>query len=297
MVSKHAFVLVDVFTDVPLAGNQLAVFPDADDLDEARMQAIAREFNYSETTFVVRPRDPRATRRLRSFSPTAEVFGAGHNALGAWWAIVSREHMAKAGTAVSLWQELGDSVLPVEASFDCGGLNRVSMAHEAPRIFDGAPDHQALARALSLDVDALRVSDLAPQIISTGATHLLVPVRSLADLARVSVNAEQLVTVAKPLGCEGCYLFTHETADEGSAAHARGFFPGIGIAEDPATGTAAGPLGAYLVARNLAHADEWLTIEQGDEMRRPSRIDVRVSGERVDVGGRCTIVGEGALFV
>lgn len=296
-MKKHAFVLVDVFTDVPLAGNQLAVFLDADDLDDPTMQAVAREFNYSETTFVVKPRDARATRRLRSFSPAAEVFGGGHNALGAWWAILARELAAKAGTGTPLWQELGDSVLPLEASYDCGGLNRVSMRHDPPRIIDSVPDRAALARALSLDVEALHVPGLEPQVISTGAAHLMVPVRSLADLRRISVNREQLVAVAKPLGCEGCYPFTRETVDEGSTAHARGFFPGIGITEDPATGTAAGPLGTYLVARNLAPAREWLTIEQGDALRRPSRIDVRVDGDRVDVGGRCAIVGEGVLFI
>lgn len=291
----QAFVLVDVFTDIPLAGNQLAVFLDADGMDDARMQAIAREFNYSETTFVVQPRAPQATRRLRCFSPIAEVFGAGHNALGAWWALVARGHVPKPDEATGLWQEIGERVLAIDASFDGDVLNRVSMTQDSPRVFEHQPDRAALARALSLDPEALNVPGLEPQVISTGATHLLVPVRGLADLARVRVDAERLVALAKPLGCEGCYLFTLETVDAESAAHARGFFPGIGIAEDPATGTAAGPLGAYLVARHRAPADVWITIEQGDELMRRGRIEVRVRGNRVDVGGRCAIVGEGTL--
>lgn len=297
MVTKHAFVLVDAFTDVPLAGNPVAVFPDADDLDEARMQAIARELNHSETTFVMRPRDPRATRRLRAFTPKEEVFGVGHHTLGAWWALVAREHVDRAAATAGLWQEIGDRVLAVDASFDCGGLNRMSMTQDSPQVFAHRPDRDALARALSLDREALDVPDLEPQVISTGAAHLLVPVRSRADLARIRVDAEGLVAIAKPLGCEGCYPFSLDTVDADSAAHARGFFPGIGIAEDPATGTAAGPLGAYLVARGRAPADAWITIEQGDLIAKPGRIDVRVSGDRVDVGGRCTIVGEGTLFV
>jgi len=298
MVSKHSFVLVDVFTDVPLAGNPLVLFPEADDLDKARMQAIAREVSLSETTFVVAARDPRAPRRLRSFSPTAEIFGAGHNALGAWWVLVAREYVAKPDGGAPLWQELGDGVLQVDASFDCGGLNRLSMTQKTPSLVDGQPDIDDLARALSLDRDALRVPGLAPQVVTAGATsHLLVPARGLKDLAQVRVDSERLVALAKPLGCEGCYLFTLETADSGSIAHARAFFPGIGIPEDPATGTAAGPLGYYLAARGRAPSDEWLIVEQGDEMGRPGRIDVRVSGERVDVGGRCTIVGEGTLYL
>jgi trans-2,3-dihydro-3-hydroxyanthranilate isomerase len=295
MTGTYRFVLVDVFTDTPLTGNPLAVFPEADGLDDSTMQALAREFNFSETTFVVSPRDDRATRRLRSFSPVAEVFGAGHNALGAWWAIV-------AGGEVSLqrngtvWQELGNRVLPVEVTFGSAGLSQIAMTQATPREAGAAPERASLARALSIDVDALLVPGLAPCVVSTGATtHLLVPVRCLADLTRVSVDAEKLISLVRPFGCEGCYCYCLERSGGGSLAHARGFFPGIGIAEDPATGSAAGPLGAHLVARGMAPADKWFTIEQGNEVGRRGRIDVRVSGERIDVGGGCVVVGSGTI--
>jgi trans-2,3-dihydro-3-hydroxyanthranilate isomerase len=294
-VGSYVFVMLDVFTDRPLAGNPLPVVPQAAGLTDAQMQALAREFNASETTFVLTPTDDRATRRLRCFSPTSEVFGAGHNALGAWWAIVARGDVEIADGETRLWQELGSRVLPVDVTRKSGALVRVAMTQAAPVISPVVPDRGALARALGLEADALTVSGLDPQVMSTGATHMLVPTRSLADLARVRVDAEQLTALARPLGCEGCYLFCLDTRDAGSVAHARAFFPGIGIPEDPATGSAAGPLTSYLVAQRRAQEGAWLTIEQGDEMGRPSRIEVRVTGDRVEVAGRCTVVGEGTL--
>jgi PhzF family phenazine biosynthesis protein len=297
IVRTSRFLLVDVFTDTPLTGNLLPVVPEAEGLDADHMQAIAREFNASETTFVLPPRNPRATRRLRCFSPSSEVFGAGHNALGAWWAIVTRGDVTVEDGETTLSQELGDRVLPVDVVRESGAIVRVVLTHAPPQVLPGTPDRARLAGALALDVDALMVPGLEPEVISTGATHLLVPVRRLEDLMRVRVDAPSLAAVAKPLGCEGCYLFSREVREARSAAHARAFFPGIGIAEDPATGSAAGPLGYYLTRRGMTPERQWLTIEQGDEMGRPSRIQVRISGERVQVAGRSVIVGEGRLSV
>ena len=294
---SYAFVLLDVFTDRALAGNPLPVVPQATGLSDDTMQALAREFNASETTFVLPPADRRATRRLRCFSPTHEVFGAGHNALGAWWAIVAHGDVEVPDGETRLWQEIGDRVLPVDVSRDKGTLVRVAMTQAAPVITSGIPDLEVLAHALGLEAFALNVPGFHPQVISTGATHLLVPARSLEDLARVRVDAAQLTAVAKPLGCEGCYLFCLETREPGAVAHARAFFPGIGIPEDPATGSAAGPLGAYLAARQRAPQGQWITIEQGDEMQRPSRIEVRITGDRIEVAGRCAIVADGTLTI
>jgi len=122
-------------------------------------------------------------------------------------------------------------------------------------------------------------------------------VQNVDDLTRVHVDARRLTDVAKPLGCEGCYLFCLETRDPVIVARARGFFPGIGIAEDPATGSAAGPLGVYLAARQRVQQGRWITIAQGYEMHRPSRIEVRVTEDRVEVAGRCATVATGMLNV
>jgi trans-2,3-dihydro-3-hydroxyanthranilate isomerase len=296
-MNSYIFVLVDVFTERPFAGNQLAVIPNAEGLDDGQLQAIAREFNYSETTFILPPRQAKADWRLRSFSPSAEVFGAGHNALGAWWVLAARGGVVLHDHETRLWQEIGGRVLPVAIASEAGAPLRVAMAQDKPRFGDKLTNLDGLARALGLDPSDFDTEKLEPQAVSTGATHLLASVRALSALERVRVDAESLIALARPLGCEGCYLFSLETREPGSAAHARAFFPGIGIAEDPATGSAAGPLGALLAARRLIPEGAWTVIEQGDEIGRPSRIEVRVSGDQVEVAGRSAIVAEGKLFL
>jgi PhzF family phenazine biosynthesis protein len=298
-VKPYKFAPVDVFTEQPLAGNQLAVFPNAQGLTDDQMQAIAREFNYSETTFILPPRQAKADFRLRSFSPSAEVFGAGHNALGAWWVLGAQGAISLSDSGATLRQELGERILPVEISSQAGSLLRVAMTQGEPRYGKKLTERAALAGALGLDPSELEseVESLDPQAVSTGARHLLVPVRSLSALKRVRVDAEKLIALASPLGCHGCYLFSLETLEPGSAAHARAFFPGIGISEDPATGSAAGPLAALLESRRLIPEGAWVVIEQGDEMARPSRIEARVRGDRVEVAGRSVIVAEGNLFL
>jgi len=296
-MNPYTFALVDVFTERPLAGNQLAVIPNAEGLDDGQLQAIAREFNYSETTFILPPRQAKADWRLRSFSPSAEVFGAGHNALGAWWVLAARGGVVLRDPETRFWQEIGERALPVAITSEGGAPLRVAMTQDKPRFGDKLNNRAGLARALGLDPSDFNVEGLEAQAVYTGATHLLAPVRTLSAVERVRVDAECLVALARPLGCQGAYLFSLETREPGSAAHARAFFPGIGIAEDPATGSAAGPLGALLASRGLLPEGVWTVIEQGDEIGRPSRIEVRVSGDQVEVAGRSVIVAEGKLFL
>jgi trans-2,3-dihydro-3-hydroxyanthranilate isomerase len=294
-MASHPFVLVDVFTNRPLSGNQLAVLLDAQGLDDRQMQAIALEFGYSETTFVLPPRHDRATWRLRSFTPSIEVFGAGHNALGAWWALAAHGRVPLSGSRTEAWQELGERVLPVAIESSGGEPTRVWMTQAPPTWGGLMEDRAALAHVIGLDVSELDVPGLEPRAVSTGANHLLVPVKSLAALARVRVENDGLLALARSVGCQGCYPFTLQTREPGSAAHARAFFPGVDIEEDPATGSAAGPLGAYLAASGRVAEKTTFVVEQGDEVGRPSRIEVRVSGDTVTVGGQCVIVGEGRL--
>jgi trans-2,3-dihydro-3-hydroxyanthranilate isomerase len=300
-MNPYTFVLVDVFTERPFAGNQLPVILDAEGLDDGKLQAIAREFNHSETTFILPPRQAKANWRLRSFTPKAEVFGTGHHTLGAWWALAAQGRLVLRDPETKFWQEIGESVLPVVIASEGGAPLRVAMTQNKPHFGDKLTDLAGLARALGLDPSDFGADPdlerLGPQAVSTGAMHLLTPVRSLSLLERVRVDAERLVALARPLGCEGCYLFSLETREPDSVAHTRAFFPGIGIAEDPATGSAAGPLGALLASRGLLPEGTWRVIEQGDEIGRPSRIEVRVSGGQVEVAGRSVIVAEGKLFL
>jgi trans-2,3-dihydro-3-hydroxyanthranilate isomerase len=297
-MGQYDFVVADVFTDKPLAGNPLAVFPDVTGLDEQTMQAIAREFGHSETTFILPSRRPEAAWRLRCFTPQAEVFGAGHNALGAWWVLAAKGRVSlNSGSTTVVRQELGERVLPLELSHPNGTLQRVVMNQARPVFGETLDDLGALGQVLGLPVSDLDLSGLRPQAVSTGAQHLLVPVQGLSSLAKLHVDAGKLLALVRPLGCEGAYVFTLETREPGSRAHARAFFPGIGIVEDPATGSAAGPLGALLARHQIIPEATFVVIEQGDEAARPSRIEVRVTADRVEVGGRCVIVAQGSLLL
>jgi trans-2,3-dihydro-3-hydroxyanthranilate isomerase len=299
------FCFVDVFASRPLTGNPLSLIPDADGLAESQMQAIAREFNQSETTFVLRPTarsgpGPGATWRLRSFTPIgAEVFGAGHNALGAWlWLAAAGRVTAgpAGGSGERLTQEIGSEVLPVEVSRGTDGVVSVTMDQSAPEFGGVAADRAELAAALGLTAADL-VPDQPAQVVSTGAGHLLVPLRDRAAVDRSRPVTERLAAVLRQAGGEGCYLYSRDPVDPGDAvAYTRFFNPTMGIAEDPATGTAAGPLVARLVAEGQVAPDgRPVIVEQGFALGRPSRIQVSVAGPRVRVGGSGLVVAEGTL--
>ena len=197
----------------------------------------------------------------------------------------------------TVWQELGDQVLPVAVTRAGRTLSRVAMTQLPPTLRPIEHDRSRLAAALGIQVEGLDTA-LRPCVASTGATtHLLVPLRDIESVARIRVDVHRLVPFAKPFGCEGCYAFCVGAAEAGVAARSRGFFPGIGISEDPATGSAAGPLGVYLTSQNLAPKHSWFSIDQGAEMGRPSRIDVRVAGDQPEVGGACAILATGKLTV
>ncbi len=294
MGDEYSFAVVDVFTDQALSGNPLAVFPGADDLAPQTMQAIAREFGFSETTFVMAPRHRHAMRRLRCFSPVAEVFGAGHNALGAWWLLAASGQVVVPTDGV-VAQELGDRVLPVVVTLKEGHVHRVAMEQLMPTIEATSRQRNPLASALGLSLEEMH-SALEPAVSSTGATrHLLAPVVDNGALARIRADPLALVAVAREVGCEGCYAFCVEASAASATAHARGFFPGIGITEDAATGSAAGPLGLYLVQRQLAPMRQSFVIEQGAHLHRRSRIEVLVDETGVHVGGSCVVVMSGQL--
>ena len=296
MIDKYSYKLVDVFTEKPLEGNQLAVVFGADNLSVERMLAITREFNHSETTFVLAPRNVKAAWRLRSFTLAEEVFGAGHQTLGAWWAIAENNLIDLRTGGNVIYQEIGDGILPLEIYVEAGKPQRVLMTQSKPVFGESFGDKAKLAETLGLNESDFSVASLAPQAVSTGAFHFLVPVKNIEALKKVRVDAAKLIELARPLGCHGCYLYTLETVNGNSAAHARAFFPGIGMnSEDPATGTAAGPLAAYLVSKGVLPADKTLIIEQGYEINRPSLIEVSVNGDEIKVGGKCVIVGEGNL--
>ena len=296
MASHVPFYFVDVFATGPLTGNPLSLVPDADGLDEARMCAIAREFNQSETTFLLRPSLPGATVRLRSFTPAgAEVGGAGHNALGAWLWLEAAGRLASAATGRGLRQEIAGQVLPVEVVREAGQPAVVWLDQSPPYFGDVAGDRALLAACLGLGERELLEQDA--QVVSTGAGHLLVPARDRGAVDRAAPDPARLVPALRDVGAEGCYLYSPDPVDAAAVAYARFFNPTVGIAEDPATGTAAGPLAVRLVAAGRVPDESTVMIEQGYALGRPSRIAVSVCGQRVRIGGSGLVVAEGTLTV
>jgi trans-2,3-dihydro-3-hydroxyanthranilate isomerase len=310
---KYQLIQLDVFTDRPLEGNPLAVFPEAEGISDDEQLKIAREMNLSETVFVLPPRDDKSLRRLRIYTPTREIPFAGHPVVGTWNAL-AREGVVPLPEGSSGWtqikHELGIGVLPVDLEFKDGQIIQVVMTQgrfEVVGEVDDGHERAELARALGHDVDVLDES-LPIQVISTGLPFLAVPIRSLADVRDCRVNAGLLADCYTRLGGTGFLVFTKETIEVGdSRAHARMFAPGDNIPEDPATGSACGALGAYLIYHQAISVEPEndrykFVIEQGDFMGRRSRIGLDVKGqagkiEEVRVGGSSIVVMRGELFL
>lgn len=295
-MTKTPFVFVDVFASRPLAGNPLALVPDADNLRLTTRRAIAQEFNQSETTFILRPTASGADWRLQSFTPIgAEVFGAGHNALGAWLWLTATGRVA--ANRSHFIQQIGEDLLPVEVDRTPGRPPVVSMDQSPPVFGHAVDDLGELASALGLlgaDIDAGRPA----QVVSTGAGHLLVPLRDRAAVDAAVPDSARLAALLRKAGGEGCYIYSLDPVDPADAvAYCRFFNPTMGIHEDPATGTAAGPLVAQLVADGIVADGTAAVIEQGYSLGRPSRIRVTVAGERVRVSGSGMIAAEGTLHL
>ena len=296
MSRNHPFSFVDVFADEPLQGNSLAVVDRADDLSDETMRAIAGEFNQSETTFVLAPTDPAAAVRLRSFTAAgSEVLGAGHNALGAWiWLLDSQPDRVAAHS--ELTQQIGPDILPVEANRSADGRLVVTMSQSAPSFGERVADRHSLAHALGLEVSAL-VPDDAAQVVSTGAGHLMVRVTDRRAVDAAAPLSDDLAALLARAGGEGCYVYSLDPIASDSVAYTRFFNPTMGITEDPATGTAAGPLAALLVARGHVADEQESVIEQGYSLGRPSRIRVSTEGPRIRISGSGLVVASGQLHV
>lgn len=305
------FVQFDVFTDKSFCGNPLAVFPEAEGISDERMMQIAREMNLSETVFVLPADKENVLRRLRIYTPMREIPFAGHPIVGTWTALAQEDvvPVPEGGTGWQrIFHEVGIGVLPVDIEFKDGKPVQVEMTQGKFQILaeiDDGQEQAELARALGLareDID----ESLPIQVITTGLSCLAVPVRSLADLRDIHVNSTLLAEIYQRHGATGCHAFTRETLEVGaSRAHARFFAPADNIPEDPATGSACGALGAYLVHHgglNLESEDGRykFVIEQGDFIHRPSRINLNVKGaggavEEVKVGGPAVLVARGEV--
>lgn len=282
------FRLLDVFAEQPFAGNQLCVIPDTPaDLSVDQMLTLAREINFSETTFVTAIRPDGYD--VRIFTPAGELPFAGHPTLGTAFALA-----AEGRVAASLVQRCAAGDIPVEVDV-AGG--RATMRQLQPLFGDPFPDRELVASGAGLEADDLP-GDLPIVAVSTGIPHLMVPVATEAALRRAARNDAGCRAACEAAESESLYLFAIRGPGD---VMARMFDRWPSIGEDPATGSAAGPLGAYLATQGLAGLPGRVTVSQGEMVGRPSFLHVEAQrpdqGWEILVGGGVRIVGEGSFRI
>lgn len=280
--------LIDVFADTALSGNPLAVVEGADALTDTQMRRIAGELNQAETTFVMR--SDRADLKLRSFTAAgAEVGGAGHNALGAWLWLAEEGKLGPIQVPRLFRQEIGGEVLSVELRPVDGrvvGHMKQSKLRLGPRMTEVA----SLTAALGLAPEDVLPTP-APRVADTGAAHLLIRLRDAAAVDRAEPAAKPLLKALRAASAEGCYVYSIASAAP-ERAYARFFNPTVGLWEDAATGTAAGPLAAYLLSEGMITGA--IEIEQGTKMGRRSILHVSLAPEP-EISGAGIIVMRGTI--
>ena len=284
-MGAHRYTLLDVFTATPMEGNPLAVVHDADELAAPTMLAFARETRLSETTFVQRSFVAGADYRNRIWTIAREIPFAGHPSLGTAVA-VARAHGVR--DAARYVQETGAGLQPIDVEI-AGERARASMLQE-PALHGPELERSPVLAAIGLTPEHADPR-LPPQIVGSGAMQLIVPLRDRDALAHARPDYAAIGALLAPH--DGLTLYAAVCDPAAARARARSF-TSVGVGEDPATGSAAGPLCAYLAA----HAGcERVSIEQGIEMGRPSRLDAAMEGERPRVGGDAIAVIDGILRI
>jgi trans-2,3-dihydro-3-hydroxyanthranilate isomerase len=295
---------LDVFTDRLFGGNQLAVFLDGRGLATDTMQAIAREMNFSETTFVLPPERPDTDVRMRIFTPSAELPIAGHPTIGSTFAL------ARAGVIARDRDQfvfgLGVGPVPVALSWRSDELSFAWMTQPLPTFPATSIEAAEAAAALGLPEAAVVGTGLPVEVVSCGVPFLYVPLttRTAVDSATIDPAAYARLMRAWPDAGTGVFCFSPERAGDNATVYSRMFAPDVGVFEDAATGIASGPLGCYLVRHNVVTAAEAASMLslQGVRMGRPSQVHISVGVENgnirsVRVGGTSVLAGEGTLYI
>jgi trans-2,3-dihydro-3-hydroxyanthranilate isomerase len=305
MTDTYAFHTLDVFTDTIFGGNPLAVLTDARGLSTDQMQQITREFNLSETVFVLPPEDASHTRRVRIFTPGRELPFAGHPTVGTAFLLATTGMIPLTEGETRIVLEEGVGPVPVNIRVENGvPVSAQLTAAQAPEFRDDAPSNGDLAALLSLSESDVMSDQFKAQSVSCGVPFLLVPLASRDAVSRAKLDRAVWERVLARAWASEVFLFDASAASSAGNIRARMFAPALGIGEDPATGSAGASLAAYL-ARYLPHGSalEW-TVEQGFEMGRPSILSLSASVEhaygRIDavrVAGKSVLVSEGTLRV
>ena len=282
--------LVDAFTSEPLAGNAAGVVPDAGDLTEGQMQAIARELHAADTAFLADGEE--ADRRIRYFTPAREVDLCGHAT------VASYAWLAEAGAIDDGTHTLETNVGVIEVTVDDG---MVWMTQDVAAVEPVDADAERVADALGADAATLRDvgADLPMATASTGLGFLVVPVNFLEAVSGLSPDMAAVEALTEEFDVTGVYAFSFDALAAGSTLHGRMFAPGAGVDEDPVTGTASGAVGAYLRDVEAFDGDlpKEMTFEQGHFLDRPGRVRVRARADPVEVGGRAVTALDGSIVV
>lgn len=291
---KKECIFIDVFTEVPYTGNQLAVFADADDLTDEQMQKLAQEINYSETTFILRSSESGADFDIRIFTIKRELLFAGHPTLGAAYSIMN---------IFDIWHEKKDilrlktkvGIIPLEKKNDS-----IWMTQNEPEFLSQYSDKKPVADLINVSPEDI-ADDVPIEEVSTGNRMLIIPIKSLSAIQRADGNVTHLKKFYRNQDLGAPYLFTRETTSPYVQVHTRFFAPHLGVVEDPATGSAAGPLTAYLLKYNLFGESFEVVNEQGIEMGRPSQIVMKGMKKgntyTVKIGGKSVYVGRGEFEI
>jgi trans-2,3-dihydro-3-hydroxyanthranilate isomerase len=300
---RYRYLTADVFTDKPFGGNQLAVFPDAKGLDDEQMFALAREFNFSETTFVFPP-EKGGTRKLRIWTPGGEVPFAGHPTVGTAHVLAEIGEIPLEGesTSIVFEEQVGPVPVKIRASGGKPVFAQLSVA-KLPEIGPPVPTRETLASMLSLEPKDLVGGHFAPQSVSCGLPFLFVALKDRAAVKRSRIRVDQWERTLGSAWASMIMVFSRDPEREGSDIRARMYAPGISVPEDPATGSACAALGGYLAARDTRQEGtlRWI-VEQGFELGRPSILEVEVDKSAgaitaVRVGGASVMMGEGTIRV
>ena len=299
------FYQADVFTDVAFGGNPVAVIPDAEGLTDLELQQVAREMNLSETVFVFPPSDPAAVVKIRIFTPTQEIPFAGHPVIGTFFVLGMTTRLELREPVTRVLQECNLGLFPVELHARNGTILRVVMSQPKPQfldVVDNRDDLFSIAKALGVAKQQITDTRRPVQVVSTGLPVMIVPMRTLTAVRSIIPDVSAVAALCQQYGANGMMVYSTMTVEQQATVHTRMFAPLIGIIEDPATGSASGALGAYLVQNGVVEVGPMTEIvaEQGYEIERPSRILIQVESEddviqEVKVGGQAVMVVEGTL--
>jgi PhzF family phenazine biosynthesis protein len=294
MAKKYNVYQVDAFTTEPFSGNPAGVVPDADGLSEDLMKKIARELNNSETAFMLSPTSNDYDVRVRFFTPTIEVPSCGHATIAAHY-VRAIENNLDTSTVI---QKIGVGILPVDIIKENGDYKIVMTqgAVEFAEPFNGEMKHIIMD---ALNIAEEDINEKCPvQIVSTGHSKVIIGIKNKRALDSIQPKMDALLEISKEINCKGYFVFTFDSSEREILTNGRMFAPAIGINEDPVTGNANGPLGAYLVKHNLVKTNNKLFSfkgKQGEAIGRPGIVEVQVeirngNPVKVKVGGEANIV-------